>query len=193
MRSLLEYLLLTASRGLASRLRLALYRFLGMKTGVRNRMEGLGRVRRCSQIEIGSYNSFTQGCWLWPNNENYEGIRIRIGDQNYFNRNLMIDACGSVEIGSHNMFGPDVYITDSNHRFGPGLKPNEQPMQAGKVKIGDCCWIGAKVVILKDVELGDGCVVGAGSVVTKSVEAGTVVAGVPAQRLLQNVSQPITK
>jgi acetyltransferase-like isoleucine patch superfamily enzyme len=98
-----------------------------------------------------------------------------------------------VEIGSHNMFGPDVYITDSNHRFGPGLKPNEQPMQAGKVKIGDCCWIGAKVVILKDVELGDGCVVGAGSVVTKSVEAGTVVAGVPAQRLLQNVSQPITK
>jgi acetyltransferase-like isoleucine patch superfamily enzyme len=35
--------------------------------------------------------------------------------------------------------------------------------------------------------------VGAGSVVTKSVEAGTVVAGVPAQRLLQSVSQPITK
>ena len=193
MRTLLEYLLLTASRGLASRLRLALYRALGMKTGVRNRMEGLGRVRRCSQIEIGSYNSFTQGCWLWPINEDYPGIRIRIGDQNYFNRNLMIDACGLVEIGSHNMFGPDVYITDSNHRFGPGLKPNEQPMHAGKVKIGDCCWIGAKVVILNDVELGDGCVVGAGSVVTKSVEAGTVVAGVPAQRLLQSVSQPITK
>jgi acetyltransferase-like isoleucine patch superfamily enzyme len=189
MRSLFEYLLLTASRGVASRLRLALYRFLGMKAGVRNRMEGQGRVRRCSQIEIGSYNAFTQGCWLWPNNENYEGVRIRIGSGNYFNRNLMIDACGLVEIGSHNMFGPDVYITDSDHTFGPGLKPNEQPMHAGKVKIGDCCWIGAKVVILKDVELGDGCVVGAGSVVTRSVEAGSVVAGVPAHRLLENVSQ----
>ena len=55
-----------------------------------------------------------------------------------------------------------VYITDSNHRFGPGLAPNEQPMDVGKVKVGNRCWIGAKAVILKDVELGDGCVVGAG-------------------------------
>jgi maltose O-acetyltransferase len=188
MRGLIEYLLLTASRGAASRLRLALYRFLGMKTGVRNRMEGQGRVRRCSQIEIGSHNSFTQGCWLWPNNENYEGVRIRIGDWNYFNRNLMIDACGLVEIGGHNMFGPDVYITDSNHRFGSDLAPNEQPMVIGKVKIGDRCWIGARAVILKDVELGDGCVVGAGAVVTKSVAPGSVVAGVPAQTLAQNRS-----
>jgi len=188
MRNLLEYLLLTASRGVASRLRLALYRFLGMKTGARNRMEGLGRVRRCSQIEIGSYNAFTQGCWLWPDNQSYEGIRIRIGDRNYFNRNLMIDACGLVEIGNHNMFGPDVYITDSNHTFGPGLKPNEQPMHVGRVRIGSRCWIGAKAVILKDVELGDGCVVGAGAVVTRSVAPGSVVAGVPAQCLPQNRS-----
>ena len=171
-----------------SRLRLALYRFFGMKTGTRNRMEGLGRVRRCSQIEIGSYNSFTQGCWLWPINEDYGGVRIRIGDRNYFNRNLMIDACGLIEIGSHNMFGPDVYITDSNHRVGTGLKPNEQPMDVGRVKIGDRCWIGAKVVILKDVELGDGCIVGAGAVVTRSVAPGSVVAGVPAQCLPQNRS-----
>ena len=169
MRRRLEYLLLTVTRGVASRLRLALYRSFGMKAGVHNRMEGLGRVRRCSQIEIGSYNAFTQGCWLWPDNQNYEGVRIRIGNRNYFNRNLMIDACGLVEIGNQNMVGPDVYITDSNHRFGSGLAPNEQPMDTGKVKIGNRCWIGAKVVILKDVELGDGCIVGAGSVVTKSV------------------------
>lgn len=188
MRNLLEYLLLTSSRGVVSRLRLAVYQFLGMKAGARNRMEGLGRVRRCSQIEIGSYNAFTQGCWLWPIDADYGGIRIRIGNRNYFNRNLMIDACGLVEIGDHNMFGPDVYITDSNHKVGLGLKPNEQPMDAGRVKIGNCCWIGAKVVILKDVELGDGCVVGAGSVVTRSVAPGSVVAGVPAQRLSQHCS-----
>ncbi|MHB8216512.1 MAG: acyltransferase [Candidatus Sulfotelmatobacter sp.] len=192
MRSLLEYLLLTASRGVASRLRLRVYRSLGMKAGAHNRIEGLGRVRRCSQIEIGSYNTFTQGCWLWPNDENYAGVRIRIGNRNYFNRNLMIDACGLVEIGNHNMFGPDIYITDSNHTFGPGLRPNEQPMHVGRVKIGNCCWIGAKVVILKDVELGDGCVVGAGAVVTRSVAPGSVVAGGPAQRLPQRVSQSLS-
>lgn len=184
MKSLVEYVLFTATRGAASRLRLTMYRLLGMKMGMRNRMEGGGRVRRCSQIELGSYNAFTQGAWLWPNDVNYGDIRIRIGNRNYFNRNVMIDACGLVEIGDQNMFGPDVYITDSNHRHGFGLAPSEQPMDAGKVKIGNRCWIGAKAVILKDVELGDGCVVGAGAVVTKSVAPGAVVAGVPATLLL---------
>jgi maltose O-acetyltransferase len=178
-----EYVLFTAARGAASRLRLLMYRLLGMKMGVRNRIEGGGRVRRCSQIELGSYNAFTQGAWLWPNDVDYDGIRISIGDRNYFNRNVMIDACGLIEIGNQNMFGPDVYITDSNHRYGSGLAPNEQPMVAGKVKIGNRCWIGAKAVILKDVELGDGCVVGAGAVVTKSVAPGAVVAGIPARLL----------
>lgn len=184
MRSL-ESLLLTASRGTASRIRLFVYRLLGMKMGKHNRMEGGGRVRRCCQIEIGSYNGFTQGAWLWPEDSAFGGIRISIGNGNYFNRNVMIDACGRVEIGDRNMFGPDVYITDSNHRFGADLTPNEQPMDRGRVRIGNRCWIGAKAVILKDVELGDGCVVAAGAVVTKSVPPGAVVAGVPARRLQQ--------
>jgi acetyltransferase-like isoleucine patch superfamily enzyme len=178
-----EPLLLRVPRGAVSRLRLGFYRLLGMRTGVHNRMEGGGRVRRCSQIAIGSYNAFTQGAWLWPIDTTYEGIRIRIGSGNYFNRNLMIDACGLVEIGDENMFGPDIYITDSNHTCSPGLRPKEQPMRVGRVKIGDGCWLGAKAVILKDVELGDGCVVGAGAVVTRSVPAGAIVAGVPARIL----------
>ncbi len=178
-----EALLIRVPRGLASRVRLFIYRALGMKQGSHNRMEGGGRCRRLSQIEIGSYNAFTQGCWLWPLDEDHEGIRIRIGNGNYFNRNLMIDACGLIEIGNDNMFGPDVYIADSNHKFGTGLPPKDAPMQRGTVKIGNQCWIGAKVVILKDVELGNGCVVGAGAVVTRSFPAGSVIAGVPAKLL----------
>lgn len=177
----LEYWLLAAPRGVASRVRLTIYAMLGMKLGARNRMEGGGRARRCSQIEIGSHNAFTQGAWLWPLDAGHDGTRIRIGDRNYFNRGLMIDACGLVEIGDDNMIGPDVYITDSNHRFGGGHAPAQQPMQAGHVRIGNRCWIGAKAVILKDVTLGDGCVVAAGAVVTRSVEAGARVAGVPAR------------
>ena len=93
----------------------------------------------------------------------------------------MIDACGYVEIGDSNMFGPDVYIADSNHTFGGGVAPQKLPMAVGKVRIGNNCWIGAHVIILKDVELGDSCVVGAGAVVTKSFPAGSVLAGVPAK------------
>ena len=181
--------LLRAPRGLLSRLRVWSYRRLGLKSGQRNRMEAV-RCRRLAQIEIGSLNAFTEGCWLWPLDADYNGVRIRIGDSNYFNRNVMIDACGYVEIGSHNMFGPDIYITDANHTFGHGVLPGAQPMQAGRVRIGNGCWIGAKAVILKDVELGDYCVVGAGAVVTKSFPAGSVISGVPAR--LQKTLEQVT-
>jgi acetyltransferase-like isoleucine patch superfamily enzyme len=160
-----------------------------MQQGSHNRMEGGGRCRRLRQIQIGSYNSFTQGCWLWPLDEDFGDFRIRIGNGNYFNRNLMIDACGSVEIGNENMFGPDVYITDSNHSTKSGVSAKSLPMQRGCVRIGDRCWIGAKAVILKDVELGDGCIVAAGAVVTKSFPAGSKIAGVPA-RLIQDEPPP---
>lgn len=176
----LEALLLKTSRGAASRLRLAIYRLLGMKQGMRNRMEGGGRCRRLRQIQIGDSNAFTQGCWLWPEDTDCDRLRIRIGSGNYFNRNLMIDACGNVEIGDENMFGPDVCIADSNHTVEPGISAKSGPMRVGSVRIGSRCWIGAKAVILKDVELGNGCVVAAGAVVTKSFPAGSVIAGVPA-------------
>lgn len=176
----IEHYFLAFPQGFMSRLRIGFYKLLGLKTKGENRMEK-SRCRRLKQISIGKRNAFTQGVMLWPEDALYDGVRIKIGDRNYFNRNLMIDACGYIEIGDYNMFGPDVYITDSNHSFGMGIAPSSQPMQKGTVKIGNYCWIGAKVVILKDVNLGDHCVVGAGAVVTKSFPAGSVIAGVPAK------------
>lgn len=176
----LEPLFLRIPQGLCSCIRIGLYKILGMKTSGNNRMEK-SRCRRLSQISIGNSNAFTQGLMLWPEDRIYKGIRIKIGDRNYFNRNLMIDACNYIEIGNHNMFGPDIYITDSDHRFGMGISPSSQPMEKGTVKIGNHCWIGAKVVILKNVILNDYCVVAAGAVVTKSFPPGSVIGGVPAK------------
>jgi maltose O-acetyltransferase len=181
----LERYFLTVPRGLASRIRVFFYRRLGLKAGRRNRLEAV-RCRRLVNIILGDYNSFTEGCWLWPLDVDYQGIRIRVGSNNYFNRNVMVDACGYVEIGDNNMIGPDVYITDSNHSIGPGISPKESPMQAGRIRIGNNCWLGAKVVLLKDVELGDGCVVAAGSVVTRSFPSNSVIGGIPA-RLIRTV------
>lgn len=186
MRDRIEYFSLKARRGLVSRVRIAFYRCLGLRAGRHNRFEAV-RCRRLSQILLNDYNSLTEGCWLWPNDAPYDGVRIKIGSGNYFNRDVMIDACGFVEIGDDNMFGPGIYITDSNHRAGAGLSPKAAPMQVGHVKIGNRCWIGAHAVILKDVELGDECVVGAGAVVTRSVPPGAIVGGVPARLLKQAI------
>ena len=179
----LEPLILRIPYGLMSRIRIIFYRFLGGKLGSKNRFEK-GRIRRVSQIKLGNLNHFTEGWFLWPEDTPFNGNRIVIGDNNYFNRNVMIDACNRVEIGDHNMFGPDIYITDSNHTFGMGIDPHKASMQKGSVHIGNYCWIGAKAIILKDVELGDYCVVAAGAVVTKSFPTGSVIGGVPAKILM---------
>lgn len=171
---------LRVPQGLASRFRVALYRSLGLRSGRPIRIER-GRIRRCAQIEIGRNNAFSAGWQLWPLDAPHDGIRIRIGNDNYFNRNVFIDACGLIEIGDENQFGPDVYITDSNHRHGPGLVGRREGMDVGTVRIGDGCWIGAKAIILKNVVLGDRCIVGAGAVVTKCFPADSVIVGVPAR------------
>ncbi|GGE00969.1 hypothetical protein GCM10011390_19770 [Aureimonas endophytica] len=51
----------------------------------------------------------------------------------------------------------------------------------GHTRIGRCCFIGARSIVLPGVTIGDGCVVGAGSVVTKDVPARSLVAGNPAR------------
>lgn len=191
-RDKIEALLLTKSRGATSRLRIGLYKLLGMTIGCRNRMEKV-RCRKVSRIVIGDGNAFSDGCWLWPINAAQDSSdsarpRIVIGNGNYFNRDVMLDACGQILIGNGNMFGPRVYIADSNHGFDACRAPAELPMKTGAVKIGNNCWIGAHATILSGVELGDNCVVAAGAVVTKSFPAGSVVAGVPA-RLVRALPQ----
>lgn len=186
MKYFIESLIFRIPVGFISRVKALVYKAIGMTLEENNRFEK-GLIRRATQIKIGKNNTFTSNYRLWPEDALFPGIRIQIGSYNYFNKNIMLDACGKIEIGDHNMFGPDVYITDSNHNFGNGVSPQASPMQRGRVKIGNHCWIGAKAVILKDVELGDYCVVAAGAVVTKSFPNGSLIAGVPAKLISKNV------
>ena len=174
--------------GLKSRFITVLYFLFGMQLGKKNRFEG-GKCRAFKQIKIGNNNAFFGGGYtIWPLPDNYKGCRINIKDGSMFNRNLYIDACGYIEIGNGCMIGPDVYISDSNHQVKFGTSPRNLPMNIGKVIIGDNCWIGAKAIILKDVELGEGCVVAAGAVVTKSFPAGSIIGGIPAKIIRESDS-----
>lgn len=188
MKYLIESLIFRMPVGLMSRFKCLIYKCIGMKIGKQNRFEE-GLVRRASQITMGNNNTFTSTYKLWPEDTTHNGTRLSIGSYNYFNKNIMIDACNNIAIGDHNMFGPDVYITDSNHSYGKDISPQKAPMQRGKVRIGNHCWIGAKAIILKDVVLGDYCVVAAGAVVTKSFPNGSVIGGVPARLLKNNTSE----
>lgn len=161
-----------------------------MRIGEQCRLERT-RIRRPRQIRIGNGNAFTEGSWLWPADQDFDGVRIDIGDRNYLNRDVMLDACGRIEIGNDNMLGPGTYITDSNHTLDPDSPVSQCPMDIGQVIIGNGCWLGAKVCVLKDVVLGDRCVVASNSVVTSSFPADSVIGGNPARLIRRNVKQSL--
>ena len=98
-------------------------------------------------------------------------IRVRskgclsIGDNVSINVNNMIACHEKIVIGDGVQFSPNVQIYDHDHDFRA-----ERGISAGKYKtapvvIGNNCWIGANVVILRGTILGNNSVVAAGTVV----------------------------
>lgn len=80
----------------------------------------------------------------------------------------------SVTVGNGCIFGSNTFIYDHDHRFSKaGVCKSEYSHSA--VRIGDNCWIGANVVILKGTTIGDNCIVGAGTVLGGKIPSNSIV------------------
>ncbi|HET7115940.1 MAG TPA: acyltransferase [Hanamia sp.] len=102
--------------------------------------------------------------------------KISMGANCFFNNNCSINCLGNIGIGNDNQFGENVLLYDHNHQYGDVSQLiSKQGYNIGKIVIGNNCWIGSNVVILKDVEIGDNVVIGAGCVIYKSISRNTVV------------------
>lgn len=84
---------------------------------------------------------------------------------------------GGVHIGAYSYVAFDVAILA--HDMTRGLYLH--------TRIGECCFIGARSVILPGVTVGDHSIVGAGSVVTKDVPPNCIAAGNPASVIRNNI------
>lgn len=111
-----------------------------------------------------------------------ENAKLHLGS-GYINRNVKIRCFKEVTIGEHVAISENVTIWDSDAHAVIG---NESEMTQ-PIKIGNHVWIGTNATILKGVVLGDGCIVAAGSVVTKSFPAKSLIGGVPAKLIRENV------
>ena len=60
-------------------------------------------------------------------------------------------------------------------------------MVSKPIKIGNHVWIGQRATVLKGVTIGDGAVIAAGSIVTRDVPPHSLVGGIPAKVLKENV------
>lgn len=131
-----------------------------------------------------------KGVYIRPMSSDLKGLEnLSVGDGTSIPKGSVIYCLKApCTIGRKVIFGPRPTIITGDHRIDirdkeiidvtneEKLPENDQP-----VVIGDGCWIGANVTILKGVTIGRGSVVAAGSVVTKSCEPYSIIGGVPAR------------
>ena len=104
---------------------------------------------------------------------------VVIGDNCFFNNDCSINAIKKIVIGNGCLMGENVKIYDHNHRFRDRYTPiKEQGFSVSEVKIGNHCWIGSNVVILKGAQIGDNCVIGAGVVVAGVIKSNSILKNV---------------
>ena len=125
-----------------------------------------------SSLRIGKGSTFRRHFIVNCNNDGH----VKIGAKCFFNNYCSINAHAFVSIGDCCMFGENVKIYDHDHVFTDISVPmRDQGFTESPVVIGDDCWVGSNVVILRGSHIGRGSVVGAGAVVHGDVPPYSVV------------------
>jgi len=108
--------------------------------------------------------------------------KLEIGDQTYLSDDCLISASEAIKIGKQCVISWEVQIFDDD-----GHKLSDRPQKEG-ILIGDAVWIGSRATILRGTHLGTGCIVAAGSIVKGTFPAHSLIGGVPAKIIRENIS-----
>lgn len=112
----------------------------------------------------------------------FRGGVLKLGS-GYFNSNTKIRCHHLIEIGRDVAISHDVTIMDSDaHEIVSSVHTRTAP-----IHIGNHVWIGTRATILKGVDIGEGAIIAAGAVVTHDVPPHSIVGGVPAKVIAENV------
>jgi maltose O-acetyltransferase len=108
--------------------------------------------------------------------------KLSIGDNCWIGSGVTIYGNGCVSIGDRCDLAPDVGFITGSHEIG------DENRRAGKgsshhIKIGNGCWIGARVSILGDVTISDSSIIGSTSLVNKDIEKNVIAVGLPAKKI----------
>lgn len=143
-----------------------------LETRILLEKDAVMKVDRPFTVYAGSYVRVVKGGGLY------------LAGNGFINENVQITCGDRIEIGTGCFVGRDVIIRsyDAHQIEKEGYKVS------APIKIGNNVWIGQRAMILKGVTIGDGAVIAAGAIVTKDVPAHSVVAGVPAKVVEENIS-----
>nr|DAH43337.1 MAG TPA: hypothetical protein [Caudoviricetes sp.] len=112
-----------------------------------------------------------------------ENATLSIGT-GYMSFDSIIRCSERITIGNGVFIAEGVLIRDSD---GHNIISDKSHRNKAPIVIGNHVWIGSRATILKGVTIGDGAIIAAGAVVTKDVPPKTLVGGVPAKIIRENV------
>lgn len=114
--------------------------------------------------------------------------RIFIGRETTFDQRVLLVACEetAIHIGRDCQFAAGVTIrTSDQHPIYDCVGKRINP--AKDITIGDHVWLGANVVIMKNIQIGGGAMVGYGSMVTKSLPENCIAVGSPIKVIKEDI------
>lgn len=144
---------------------------------------GKGKLKLGNNVSIGAYCQI-----VISTSFNNLGKYIWIGNNVGIGQFASVGGSGGVEISDNCIIGQYFSCHPENHNYADQYRLiKNQGTTRRAIKIGENCWIGAKVTILAGVEIGANCIIAAGAVVTKSMPANSIIGGVPAKVLKMRV------
>lgn len=122
-----------------------------------------------------------------------EGGSIIVGDNVGMSQTTLIAKGADITIGNNVKLGGGVKVYTTDFHCLDYMKRRDAKSDVAErlclpVLIGDDCFVGAGVIILKGVTIGDRSIIGAGSVVTKNIPADCIAAGNPC-RVIKEIAR----
>lgn len=138
---------------------------------------GKGKLKLGNSVSVGAYSQL-----IISTSFNNIGEYISIGNNVGIGQFASLGGSGGLSIGDNCIIGQYFSCHPENHNYqSETVLIKNQGTTRAPIKIGENCWIGAKVTILAGVEIGPHSVIAAGAVVTKSMPANSIIGGVPAK------------
>lgn len=151
---------------------------LGVKENIKSKLETRFSMEENSKLSVSGDFSVGAGSDI----RIFKNASLEL-NSGYTNASVQIVCAEKIVIGKDVAIARDVIIRDTDaHEIVSANHKKNKP-----VIIGNHVWIGTRAIIMKGVTIGDGAIIAAGAVVTKDVPANTIVAGVPAVVIRENV------